>query len=246
VTGVALVTGAASGLGRATAVRLAADGMDVFGIDRDGGVAAVLAGGRHAVADVTDTAALAVAIGAAVGIGPIRAVVCCAGIGWAQRTLSRTGSPHDLDVFRKVLDVNVVGTFNVARLAAAAMARNEPVDGERGVIVCTASVAAWDGQVGQVAYAASKAAIAGMVLPMARDLSPAGIRVLGVAPGLFDTPLVSNLGPEARDALEAAIPFPPRLGRPEEFADLVAALIRNRYINGEVVRLDGGLRLPPR
>jgi NAD(P)-dependent dehydrogenase (short-subunit alcohol dehydrogenase family) len=172
--------------------------------------------------------------------------VCCAGIGWAQRTLSRTGSPHDLDVFRKVLDVNVVGTFNVARLAAAAMARNEPVDGERGVIVCTASVAAWDGQVGQVAYAASKAAIAGMVLPMARDLSPAGIRVLGVAPGLFDTPLVSNLGPEARDALEAAIPFPPRLGRPEEFADLVAALIRNRYINGEVVRLDGGLRLPPR
>lgn len=241
----ALVTGAASGLGRAVAERFAADGWRVTGVDRD----PLFSAGPcepAVVADVCDADAMASVVAGAAGGGRLRAVVCCAGIGWAMRTVSRTGVPHDLDVFRRVVEVNLVGTFNTLRLAAAAMARNEPEDGQRGVIVCTASVAATDGQVGQAAYAASKAGIVGMLLPVARDLAPAGIRVVGVAPGLFDTPLLAQMGSEARAALEASVPFPARLGRPEEFADLVAGLVRNPYVNGEVVRLDGGLRLPPR
>ncbi len=245
----ALVTGGASGLGRATVERLVADGFVVTLVDRDADRAARVAketGAHFQVADVTDPSGMAEVVARVAVAAPLRVLVCCAGVGWAMRTVQRTGVPHDLDVFRQVIEVNLIGSFNTLRLAAAAMARNEADEGERGVVVLTASVAAFDGQVGQVAYAASKAGIAGLTLPAARDLAPIGVRVVTIAPGLFDTPLLGLLGADARAALEAQIPFPSRLGRPDEFANLVGSVVANRYLNGEVIRLDGAVRLPQR
>jgi NAD(P)-dependent dehydrogenase (short-subunit alcohol dehydrogenase family) len=172
--------------------------------------------------------------------------VCCAGIGWAQRTVSKQG-PHDLEIFSNVIKVNLIGTFNVLRLAATAMVGNEPDEGgERGVCVNTASIAAFDGQIGQVAYAASKGGIVGLTLPAARDLAGRGVRVVTIAPGLFDTPLLAALPEEQREALGAGIPFPSRLGQPDEYAELVAGIVANPMLNGETIRLDGALRMPPK
>jgi NAD(P)-dependent dehydrogenase (short-subunit alcohol dehydrogenase family) len=247
---VAIVTGGGSGLGAATARRLAAGGAKVVVVDRDAGRAEAVAaeiGGVPGAADVTSPESVSAVIAWAQALGPIRVAVSCAGVGWASRTLSRDGTPHDLEAFRTVLEINTVGTFNVMRLAAAAMAATEPLeDGERGVIVNTASLAAYDGQIGQVAYAAAKGAIVAMTLPAARDLAPAGIRVVTVAPGTFDTPMLAMLPGEQREALGSGIPFPRRLGHPDDFAALVEHIALNRYLNGEVIRLDGALRLPPR
>ena len=186
------------------------------------------------------------AVDAATGPGELRISACCAGIGWAQRTVSKQG-PHDLEIFSNVVKVNLIGTFNVLRLAANAMVGNEPDDGgERGVCVNTASIAAYDGQIGQVAYAASKGGIVGLTLPAARDLSSRGVRVVTIAPGLFDTPLLAALPAEQREALGAGTPFPSRLGLPSEYADLVASIVANPMLNGETIRLDGALRMPPR
>jgi NAD(P)-dependent dehydrogenase (short-subunit alcohol dehydrogenase family) len=247
---VALVTGAASGLGAATARRLAAGGAKVVLVDRDDARGAPLAtelGGVFAKADVTEAAQVEAAIAEADKLGPLRVAVSCAGVGWAARTLDKTGKPHDLDLFRTVIGVNLVGTFNVLRLAAAAMAKAPPQEhGARGVIVNTASIAAFDGQIGQIAYAASKAGVAGMTLPAARDLAPVGIRVVTIAPGIFDTPMLGTLPAEKRAALAADVVFPKRLGDPAEYGALVAAIVENDYLNGETIRLDGSLRMPPK
>ena len=247
---VALVTGAASGLGAATARRLAEGGAKVVVVDRDDAKGAELAkqiGGTFAKADVTDAAQVEAAVAAASALGPLRVAVSCAGVGWASRTLDKTGKPHDLDMFRTVIGVNLVGTFNVLRLAAAAIAKTEALEhGERGVIVNTASVAAFDGQIGQIAYAASKAGVAGMTLPAARDLAPVGIRVVTIAPGIFDTPMLGALPEDKRAALAADVVFPKRLGSPAEYGSLVAAIVENGYLNGETIRLDGSLRMPPK
>jgi 3-hydroxyacyl-CoA dehydrogenase/3-hydroxy-2-methylbutyryl-CoA dehydrogenase len=248
----ALVAGGASGLGAATARALHAAGASVVIADLNveaGEALAAELGDRagFAPADVTDEAAVSDAVEAA-GEAPdgLRISVCCAGIGWAQRTTSRHG-PHDLEVFANVVKVNLIGTFNVLRLAATAMAGNEPDgSGGRGVCVNTASIAAFDGQIGQVAYSASKGGIAGLTLPAARDLASLGIRVVTVAPGLFDTPLLAALPEPQREALGAGIPFPSRLGKPEEYADLVGEIVRNPMLNGEVIRLDGALRMQPK
>jgi 3-hydroxyacyl-CoA dehydrogenase / 3-hydroxy-2-methylbutyryl-CoA dehydrogenase len=248
----AIVTGGASGLGEATVRRLVAAGAKVVIADRDEKKGPALAtelgeSCRFAATDVTSTEQVQAAIAAARQLGTLRAAVSCAGVGWVQRTLSKEGAPHDLELFRKVLEVNLIGTFNVLRLAAAAMAGNEPQPGgERGVCIQTASIAAFDGQIGQVAYAASKAAVAGLTLPAARDLSKVGIRVLTIAPGTFDTPMLALLPEEARQALAAGIPFPQRLGNPREFGALALHMIENAYLNGETVRLDGALRMPPK
>jgi NAD(P)-dependent dehydrogenase (short-subunit alcohol dehydrogenase family) len=198
-------------------------------------------------ANVTDSGQVQAAVDAAAGAeGGLRISVCCAGIGWAQRTVSKQG-PHDLEVFSNVVQVNLIGTFNTLRLAATAMTDNEPNDeGERGVCVNTASIAAFDGQIGQVAYSASKGGIVGLTLPAARDLAGRGVRVVTIAPGLFDTPLLAALPQEQREALGAGIPFPSRLGRPEEYASLVADIVANPMLNGETIRLDGALRMPPK
>jgi NAD(P)-dependent dehydrogenase (short-subunit alcohol dehydrogenase family) len=231
----ALVTGGASGLGAATADRLAAEGLAVTRLDR-------AAGERVMAGDVTRPDDLAGAVAAATATGPLRVCVTCAGIGTVGRVIG-----HDDDAFRRTIEVNLIGTFNALRAAATAMAANEPDDeGQRGVIVLTASIAAFDGQIGQIAYSASKGGVAGMVLPAARDLARTGIRVVGIAPGLFDTPLLAGLPEPARLALGASVPNPPRLGRPSEFADLVWAIVRNPMVNGETIRLDGGLRMAPR
>lgn len=249
---VVVVVGGGSGLGAATARRLASGGATVVVADRDEAkakaVAAELGGENVGVgADVTKTETLEAAFAAASARGTVRAVVNTAGIGWAQRTTGRDGSPHDLDSFRLVVEINLIGTFNVLRLGAAAMQANEPAaSGERGVVVNTASVAAFDGQIGQAAYAASKAGVVGLTLPVARDLSKAGIRVVTIAPGLFDTPLLAMLPEPARKALEANIPFPSRLGDPAEFASLAASIIENSYLNGETIRLDASLRMQPK
>ncbi len=248
---VVLVTGGASGLGAATVSRLVAGGARAVVVDRDDakGAATVAALGGNAVyvkADVTDAAQVEHAVAVAADLGPLRVAVQCAGVGWASRTLDRTGKAHDLALFQTVVNINLVGHFNVLRLAAAAIAKTEPVDGERGVIINTASVAAYDGQIGQVAYAASKAGVVGMTLPAARDLAPAGIRVLTIAPGIFDTPMLGTLPEDKRAALAADVVFPKRLGDPAEYAELVASLIANRYLNGETIRLDGALRMPPK
>ena len=248
----AVVTGGASGLGEATARRLAAAGAKVVIADRDEKKGAALAADlgercRFVATDVSSAEQVQAAISAAGQLGPLRAAVSCAGVGWVQRTLNKEGVPHDLDLFRKVVEINLIGTFNVMRLAAAAMAKNEPQrHGERGVIVNTASIAAFDGQIGQVAYAASKAAVVGLTLPAARDLSKAGIRVLTIAPGTFDTPMLGMLPAEQRQALAAGIPFPARLGDPDEYGRLALHMIENAYLNGETVRLDGALRMPPK
>jgi NAD(P)-dependent dehydrogenase (short-subunit alcohol dehydrogenase family) len=248
---VALVTGGASGLGAATVRRLVSAGMKVAIVDRDerGAQLATELGAStvFAKADVTDAGQVEAALAAAGALGPLRVVVQCAGVGWASRTLDKTGKPHDLDLFGKVIAINLVGHFNVLRLAAAAIAKAEPLDNnERGVIVMTASVAAFDGQIGQIAYAASKAGVAGMTLPAARDLAPVGIRVVTIAPGIFDTPMLGTLAEDKRAALAADVVFPKRLGSPAEYAGLVAAIVETGYLNGETIRLDGALRMPPK
>jgi NAD(P)-dependent dehydrogenase (short-subunit alcohol dehydrogenase family) len=246
----ALVTGGASGMGEASARRLAEAGAGVVIADRDeakGERVAAELGGKFAAADVTSEPEMTSAVAAAVGMGPLRACIHCAGIGWAERTVNRAGNPHSLDTFRKVLDINLVGTFNVLRLAAAAMAGNEPDEnGERGVIVNTASVAAFDGQIGQAAYAASKGGIVALTLTAARDLAAIGVRVCTIAPGLVDTPLLGTLPADARDALAQSVLFPKRLGVPDDFASLAMELVHNAYLNGEVIRMDAGIRMPPK
>jgi NAD(P)-dependent dehydrogenase (short-subunit alcohol dehydrogenase family) len=249
---VALVTGGASGLGAATVRRLSEGGAKVVIVDqneRGAELAKELAGSgaTFVKADVTDSAQVEAAVAQASGLGPLRVVVQCAGVGWAARTLDKTGKPHDLELFQKVIAINLVGHFNVLRLAASAISKTEPNDaGERGVIVMTASVAAYDGQVGQIAYAASKAGVVGMTLPAARDLAPAGIRVVTIAPGIFDTPMLGGLSEEVRAALSRDVVFPKRLGSPAEYASLVAAIVDTGYLNGETIRLDGALRMPPK
>ena len=250
---VALVTGGASGLGAATVRRLAAGGARVVIVDRDLARGTALAEelgadrARFAQADVADAAQVEAAIAAATHLGPLRIAVSCAGVGWAARTLDKTGKPHALDLFQTIIGINLVGTFNVLRLAAAAMSAQAPTaSGERGVIVNTASVAAFDGQIGQIAYAASKAGVVGMTLPAARDLAPAGVRVCTIAPGLMDTPMLAALPADKRAALAADVVFPKRLGDPAEYAELVAAIVANGYLNGETKRLDGALRMPPK
>jgi NAD(P)-dependent dehydrogenase (short-subunit alcohol dehydrogenase family) len=247
---VALVTGGASGLGLATVRQLAGAGARVVVVDlpgSDGEKVAADLGERvvFAPADVTDEAAVTAALDAAEGLGTLRVVVNCAGIATPGKVLGR-GGVLGLDVFERVVRVNLVGTFNVLRLAAARIAAAEPVGEERGVIVCTASVAAFEGQIGQAAYASSKAGIAGMTLPVARELASSLIRVVSVAPGLFATPLLAGLPQEAQDSLGKQVPHPSRLGRPEEFAALVEHIVANPMLNGETIRLDGAIRMAPR
>jgi NAD(P)-dependent dehydrogenase (short-subunit alcohol dehydrogenase family) len=248
----ALVAGGASGLGEATARALVEAGAKVTIADlneeKGEALAAELGADANFVgADVTDEAAVSAAVErAASAEGGLRISVCCAGIGWAER-IAHKGGAHNLELFSNVVKVNLIGTFNVLRFAAATMSGNEPDgEGERGVCVNTASIAAFDGQIGQVAYAASKGGIVGMTLPAARDMASRGVRVVTVAPGLFDTPLLAALPEEARDALGAGIPFPSRLGRPEEYARLVRQIVANPMLNGETIRLDGALRMPPK
>ena len=242
----ALVAGGASGLGEATARELAARGarVTVADLNEEAGqaLATELAGG-FVRADVTDEAELRSAVAAVEGL---RLAVSCAGIGWAERTVGRDG-PAALAPFETVVRVNLIGTFNLLRLAAAAMAANEPdAEGERGAVVMTASIAAFDGQIGQAAYSASKGGVVGLTLPAARDLARWGIRVCTIAPGLFDTPLLAGLPEDTRSALGAQIPFPSRLGRPEEYGRLACHIAENTMLNGEVLRLDGALRMAPR
>ena len=247
----ALVAGGASGLGEAAARALHAAGASVVIADLNAEKGEALAselGDRASFieANVMEPEPVqAVVDAAAAADGGLRISVCCAGIGWAQRTAGK--QPHDLEVFHNVVKVNLIGTFNVLRLAAQAMVDNDPdEEGERGICVNTASIAAWDGQIGQVAYSASKGGIVGLTLPAARDLASRGVRVMTVAPGLFDTPLLAALPEEQREALGAGIPFPSRLGRPEEYAALVRQVVENPMLNGETIRLDGALRMPPK
>ncbi|MGH8633271.1 MAG: 3-hydroxyacyl-CoA dehydrogenase [Burkholderiales bacterium] len=245
-----LVTGGASGLGAATARKLATAGGNVMICDigaEQGSMLAAELGARalFTAADVTDEDQVAQVVAAArKQFGTLHGAVSCAGIAPGERILGR-GGPHRLDTFRRAVEINLVGTFNVLRLAAQAMERNAPdAGGERGVIINTASIAAFDGQVGQVAYSASKAGVAGLTLPAARELARFGIRVMTIAPGIFETPMVATFTPELQQALAAQIPFPPRLGKPDEFAALVEHIIVNPMLNGEVIRLDGALRMP--
>jgi len=247
----ALVAGGASGLGAATARALHARGASVVIADLNAEKGEALAGelGERAgfiEVNVMEPEPVQAAVDAAAAEGGLRISVCCAGIGWAQRTAGKQG-PHDLEVFHNVVKVNLIGTFNVLRLACTAMNENDPDDeGERGVCVNTASIAAFDGQIGQVAYSASKGGVVGLTLPAARDMSSRGIRVNTIAPGLFDTPLLAALPEEQREALGAGIPFPSRLGRPEEYAQLAVQVVENPMLNGETIRLDGALRMPPK
>jgi len=246
----ALITGAASGLGAATARALSAEGVRVTVFDRNEEGAKTVAdevGGNFVAGDVTDPEDCQRAVDQAAEGGALRVTVNCAGTGWVGRVINRDGSPHDLGAFEFIQKLNVIGTFNVMTRAASAMSQTEPgEDGERGVIVNTASVAAFDGQIGQLAYSASKGAVVGMTLPAARDLSVVGIRVLAIAPGLFDTPLLAMLPQEQRDALGQSVLFPKRLGDPAQYGRLVVDIARNSYLNGEVIRLDGGIRMPPK
>ncbi|MEU5691053.1 SDR family NAD(P)-dependent oxidoreductase [Actinosynnema sp. NPDC020468] len=243
----AIVTGGASGLGGATARALAAAGAKVFALDISVDGAPPVEGVTYLAADVTSEEDVQAAVDTAAGSGePLRIVVNCAGIGPSTRTVGKSG-PHPLDLYRKVIDVNLVGTFNVLRLAAAAIGKTEPLEhGQRGVVINTASIAAYDGQIGQVAYASSKAAVVGMTLPAARDLSSVGVRVMTIAPGIVDTPMLATVSDEFRAGLAAGVPFPKRLALPEEFAKLALAIVDHDYLNGEVVRMDGALRMAPR
>lgn len=247
----ALVTGGASGLGAQTVRELASQGAKVAILDVNLDAARALAeevGGLALRCDICDSASVEQALAAAAAAhGPARILVNCAGIGGARRLVGRDGSPMPLEDFSRIIQVNLIGTFNVIRLAAAAMVAAEPLeDGERGVILITSSVAAFDGQVGQEAYAASKGALAALTLPLARDLAQFGVRVVTIAPGLFLTPLLYKLPEEVQASLAASIPFPKRLGKAEEFARLAAHVVSNLSLNGETIRLDGALRLPPR
>jgi NAD(P)-dependent dehydrogenase (short-subunit alcohol dehydrogenase family) len=246
----AIVSGGASGLGAATARALAERGARVAIADLNEHAANALADEIDGVAfkaDVTNEDEVRAAVAGAVeAFGGIRLAVSCAGIGWAERTVGKSG-PANLQPFETVIRVNLIGTFNVLRLAAAAMSENEPgEDGERGAVVMTASIAAFDGQIGQTAYSASKGGVVSLTLPAARDLARRGIRVCTIAPGLFDTPLLAALPEPAREALGEQVPFPSRLGRPEEFAALACHIAENRMLNGETIRLDGALRMPPK
>ena len=245
----ALVAGGASGLGAATARRLHAGGANVTIADLNEEKGTALAselGAAFVPCNVADTDQVQAAVAKAHESGGLRITVCCAGIGWAERTVHKNG-PHNLDPFKGVIEVNLIGTFNVMRNAAAAMQENEPDEGgERGVIVNTASVAAFDGQIGQLAYSATKGAVVGMTLPAARDLASLGIRVCTIAPGTFDTPMLAMAPEPVRQALAAQIPFPSRLGRPAEFAALVRHIVENVMLNGETIRLDGAIRMAPK
>jgi NAD(P)-dependent dehydrogenase (short-subunit alcohol dehydrogenase family) len=250
----AIVSGGASGLGEATARALAAAGARVViaDLNEDGGKrVASEVGGLFALADVTDEASVQAAVDTAAGTGaPLRVAVSCAGIALAARTVGRDGTPHDLATYQRVININLVGTFNLLRIAAAAMAKTDPADGDgqRGVIINTSSVAGMEGQVGQIAYSASKGGIIGMTVPAARDLSVLGVRVLTICPGIIDTPIYGfNPDPEAfKAALAAPVVFPKRIGRADEFGHLVLSLIGNDYMNADVIRLDGGIRFQPR
>jgi NAD(P)-dependent dehydrogenase (short-subunit alcohol dehydrogenase family) len=248
----ALVTGAASGLGAATAKELMDRGADVTLVDlnKEAGQAwsAELGGTtRFVLADVTDPDGIAEAVSLASENAPLRIAVNCAGIAIGSRTVDRDGAPADLAAFARVVTVNLMGTYNVSSQAAGQMSRNEPLEyGERGVIVNTSSVAAFEGQIGQTAYAASKGGVVGLTLPMARDLSSIGVRVNCIAPGIVDTKLLAGLNDEMREALAANVPFPKRLGQPRDFAQLVVAVVENGYMNGETIRIDGALRMGPR
>jgi NAD(P)-dependent dehydrogenase (short-subunit alcohol dehydrogenase family) len=246
----AVVSGGASGLGEATVRRLAAAGAAVtivdFDAERGRALASELAGAAFARADVTDPDQVAAAVSQAAEAAPLRIAVNCAGIGDALRTVGRDGTPHDFQRFVRVVTVNLIGTFNTLRLAASAMSRTEPMaGGERGVIVNTASIAAFDGQIGQIAYAASKGGIAGMTLPAARDLAAAGIRVCTIAPGLMDTPLLGRLPADAKEGLAKDVVFPRRLGDPDDFARLVLAIVENPYLNGETTAWTPGCGCRP-
>ncbi|MDT8910365.1 SDR family NAD(P)-dependent oxidoreductase [Amycolatopsis sp. PS_44_ISF1] len=245
----ALVTGGASGLGGATAKALAAKGARVFALDLAGSIekAETIEGVTYVEADVTDPEQVQTAVDTAAGSGvPLRTVVNCAGIGPSARILSKKGR-HDLALYAKVVQINLIGTFTVLTIAAEAIAATEPLaDDARGVIINTASVAAFDGQIGQVAYSSSKGGVVGLTLPAARDLSTSGIRVLTIAPGIVDTPMLATVSDEFRATLSAGVPFPKRLARPEEYAQLALSLIDHDYLNGEVVRMDGALRMAPR
>ncbi len=238
-----LVAGGGSGLGEATARMLVASGARVVVADLGGEAPE---GGRFVETDVTDEGSVRAAVNAALEVGGLRGAVNCAGVASAEKVLGREG-PHSLDSFAKVVQVNLIGTFNVIRLAAEAMVSSDPSEsGERGVVVNTASVAAFDGQIGQVAYAASKGGVVALTLPVARELAGSGIRVMTIAPGIFDTPMMAGLPEDARNSLGKQVPFPQRLGRPEEYADLVKHIIENEMLNGEVIRLDGAIRMAPR
>lgn len=248
----AVITGGASGLGNAVAAKLVAAGgrVTLLDVNQEAGEAAAKALGEAAsfhATDVTDEAAVNGAIAAARGtMGQINLAVNCAGVAWARRTVNKEG-PIPGDFFRKVIEINLVGTLLVSKAAAAAMQSNTPNgEGERGLIVMTASVAAFDGQIGQVAYSASKGGVVGMTLPMARDLASSGIRVMTVAPGIFRTPMMAAMPQELQDSLGRQVPFPPRLGRPDEYAALVAHLCENAMLNGECIRLDGAIRMAPK
>jgi NAD(P)-dependent dehydrogenase (short-subunit alcohol dehydrogenase family) len=244
------VTGGASGLGEASARMLAAAGGRVLIADVNEASGMRVASdlgknARFAVVDVTDEGSVQKALSIASELGTLRGVVNAAGVVLAEKTLGRNG-PHPLDAFNRVIRINLSGTFNVIRLAAAVMSTNEPADGERGVIVNTASVAAFDGQIGQAAYSASKGGVVGMTLPIARELARYGIRVMTIAPGIFDTPMIASLPAAARDSLGQQVPFPSRLGKPDEYAALVKHIFENPMLNGEVIRLDGAIRMGPK
>jgi NAD(P)-dependent dehydrogenase (short-subunit alcohol dehydrogenase family) len=256
---VALVTGAASGLGRAAATRLRAAGAKLVLVDtdRDGGRELADAGvGTFVPADVTSEAEAQQAVHEATVLGALRVLVNCAGVGWGARIIDKNGAPHDLGLFRQIIDINLVGTFNMLRLAATVMAANDPAEepasgagqaaAERGVIINTASIAAFEGQVGQAAYAASKGGVAGLTLTAARDLASRGIRVVSIAPGLFETPMLGLVPESTRLALVQAMAAPRRFGETSEFASLILEIVRNTYLNGETIRLDAGLRMMPR
>ena len=245
-----IVTGGASGLGAATAAMLARSGAKVAILDMDearGTAHAAAIKGRFLRADVTSGESVAAALGAAESAhGTARVLVNCAGIAPAARTVGRDGAPHPLDLYRKVVEVNLIGTFNALSQFAARLSKADPLDGERGVIVNTASIARSDGQVGQAAYASSKAGVVGLTLPVARDLAPLMIRVVTIEPGLFLTPMLEGLPQDVQDSLGKQVPFPSRLGRPDEYAALVASIVANPMLNGSSIRLDGALRMAPK
>lgn len=244
-----IVTGGASGLGAGTARMLVAEGARVVLADIQDEAGQKLAaelGQTYVHCDVTQETDGQAVVAAALQAGALFGLVNCAGVAPASRTVGKNG-PHPLDLFRKVVGINLIGTFNMCRLAADAMSRNDPEPtGERGVLINTASVAAFDGQIGQAAYASSKAGVAGMTLPLARDLSRLGIRCMTIAPGIFGTPMIFGMPQEVQDSLAASIPFPPRLGTPDDYASLVNQIIRNSMLNGETIRLDGAIRMAPK
>ncbi|MBP2321771.1 NAD(P)-dependent dehydrogenase (short-subunit alcohol dehydrogenase family) [Kibdelosporangium banguiense] len=249
VSGIAaVVTGGASGLGGATARALAGAGAQVFALDLPGAIekADAVDGVTYVPADVTNPEQVQAAVDAAGSAAPLRVAVNCAGVGTAGRILSKKGV-HDLDLYRKVIEVNLIGTFNVLRLAADAIAKTDADEnGQRGVVINTASIAAFDGQIGQAAYSSSKGGVVGLTLPAARDLATSGIRVVTIAPGIIDTPMLAGVSDEFRAALAEGVPFPKRLGLPAEYAKLALSIVDQDYLNGEVIRLDGALRMAPR